>query len=417
MEQGYIQQTGLWKHGVKSSERRSAMIYVGIDVAKSKHDCFITNSDGEVLRTGFVIQNSMSGFWELYKTIMSFEPDPTPQNIRIGLEATGHYSNNLIDFLLSKNLNPVVLNPLSTNLFRKGQSLRKIKTDKSDARFITMMLITEDVKPYSPVSYHISELKSLTRHRFRLVRERARFKISYVRILDVIFPELAGAVWATAQKSVLLTLLELPNTNALAQCHLTHLFHVLNKNSKGRYHREKAVEIRELARNSIGSNSPALAFELQQIIRSILFLQEEISLLDAQIKKVVQELDPPIMSIPGISYTLAAMILAEIGDIERFDSPAKLLAFAGLEPSTYQSGKFTSSHATMVKRGSKYLRWAILNAVRLVCMRDAAFRAYRDRKQLEGKHYFVVLSHTAKKLIRVIFYMLKNGQRFVAQAA
>ena len=130
------------------------MIYVGIDVAKSKHDCFITNSDGEVLQDGFTIQNSMAGFLELYETICSFEPSPSSQNIRIGLEATGHYSNNLIDFLLAKNLNPVVLNPLSTNLFRKGQSLRKTKTDKSDARFITMMLITEDIKPYSPVSYH-----------------------------------------------------------------------------------------------------------------------------------------------------------------------------------------------------------------------------------------------------------------------
>jgi len=393
------------------------MIYVGIDVAKSKHDCFITNSDGEVLQGGFTIQNSMAGFLELYETICSFEPNPSSQNIRIGLEATGHYSNNLIDFLLAKNLNPVVLNPLSTNLFRKGQSLRKTKTDKSDARFITMMLITEDIKPYSPVSYHISELKSLTRHRFRLVQERSRFKISYSRILDIVFPELPGVVWSISQKSMLSMLLELPNTKAIGQCHLTRLVSLLEKNSHGRYNRDKAIEIRELARNSIGSNSPALAFELQQIIRSILFLQDEIALLDKQIKSVVQEMDSPIMSIPGISYTLAAMILAEVGDVERFESPAKLLAFAGLEPSTYQSGNFTASHATMVKRGSKYLRWAVLNAARLVCMRDSTFKAYRDRKQLEGKHYFVASSHTAKKLIRVIFYMLKNNQQFVAQSA
>ena len=393
------------------------MIYIGIDVAKSKHDCFITNSDGEVLRDAFTIQNSKAGFLELYETIRSFEPNPSFQNIRIGLEATGHYSNNLIDFLLAKNLNPVVLNPLSTNLFRKGQSLRKTKTDKSDARFITLMLITEDIKPYSPVSYHISELKSLTRHRFRLVQERTRFKISYSRILDIVFPELSGVVWSISQKSMLFMLLELPNTKAIGQCHLTRLACLLEKNSHGRYNRDKAIEIRELARNSIGSNSPALAFELQQIIRSILFLQEEIALLDNQIKTAVQEIDSPIMSIPGISYTLAAMILSEIGDVERFSSPAKLLAFAGLEPSTYQSGTFTASHSTMVKRGSKYLRWAVLNAARLVCMRDTTFKAYRDRKQLEGKHYYVASSHTAKKLIRVIFYMLKNNQQFVAQAA
>lgn len=392
------------------------MIYIGIDVAKHKHDCFITNSDGEVLRNVFTITNSMAGFQELHKTILSFEPNPTLQNTRIGLEATGHYSNNLIDFLLAKNLNPVVLNPLSTNLFRKGQSLRKTKTDKSDARFITMMLITEDVKPYIPVSYHIQELKSLTRHRFRMVQEKSKFKVSYARILDIVFPELHDIVWSTTQKSMLCTLLELPNTKAIAECHLTRFVNLLSNNSHGHYQKNKAIELRELARNSIGRNSPALAFELQQVIRTILFLQDEINLLDKQIKKIMQEIDSPVISIPGISYTLAAIILAEIGDISLFETPAKLLAFAGLEPSTYQSGKFTATHATMVKRGSKYLRWAILNAVRLVCMRDTTFKAYRDKKIGEGKHFFVALSHTAKKLIRVLFYLLKNNQRFVVQA-
>jgi transposase len=392
------------------------MIYIGIDVAKHKHDCFITNSDGEVLRNVFTITNSMTGFQQLYETILSFEPNPSAQNMRIGLEATGHYSNNLIDFLLTKNLNPVVLNPLSTNLFRKVQSLRKTKTDKSDARFISMMLITEDFKPYTPVSYHIQELKALTRHRFRLVHERAKFKVSYTRILDIVFPELHDVVWSTTQKSMLLTLLELPNTKAIAHCHLTRFVNLLSSYSRGRYQKDKAIELRNLARNSIGSNSPALAFELQQVIRTILFLHDEINLLDKQIKKVMQEIESPIMSVPGISYTLAAFILAEIGDITLFESPAKLLAFAGLEPSTYQSGKFTATHAAMVKRGSKYLRWAILNAVRLVCMRDSAFRAYRDKKISEGKHFFVALSHTAKKLIRVVFYLLKNNQRFVSQS-
>ena len=393
------------------------MIYIGIDVAKHKHDCFITNSDGEVLRDGFTIENSMAGFRELYDAILSFAPIPSPQNIRIGLEATGHYSNNLIEFLLSKELNPVVLNPLSTNLFRKGQSLRKTKTDKSDARFITMMLITEDYKPYSPVSYHIRELKSLTRHRFRLVHEKSRFKISYSRLLDIVFPELHSIVWSISQKSMLLTLLELPNTKTISQCHLSHLGKLLEKHSHGRYHREKAIQLRELARNSIGDSSPALAFELQQTIRTILFLQEQIDLVEQQIKSLMQELDSPIMTIPGISYTLASVILAEIGDVQRFDSPAKLLAFAGLEPSTFQSGNFTSTHATMVKRGSKYLRWAILHAARLICMRDPTFRAYMDKKLHEGKHYYVALSHTAKKLIRVIFYMLGSNQRFLIQAA
>lgn len=391
------------------------MIYVGIDVAKSKHDCFITNSDGEVLQDGFTIQNSMAGFLELYETICSFEPSPSSQNIRIGLEATGHYSNNLIDFLLAKNLNPVVLNPLSTNLFRKGQSLRKTKTDKSDARFIAIMLMTENLKPYLPVSYHISELKSLTRHRFRLVQERSKFKVSLSRLLTIIFPELEDFVWSTSQKSVLNMLLEFPTPSAISNCNLTRLTNILTKYSRGKYGKDKATELRELARNSIGTSSDALGFELQQVIRTIIFLQEQIVSLDKKLKELVVALDSPILSIPGISYISAAFILAEIGDINNFDSPAKLLAFAGLEPSTYQSGKFTATHATMVKRGSKYLRWALLNSTRLVCMRDKTFNDFKNKKLAEGKHYFVALSHVSKKLVRVIYYLLKTNQTYQLQ--
>lgn len=386
------------------------MIYVGIDVAKEKHDCFIMNSDGEVLVNAFTFPNTLEGFNSLFATLISFS-DST-QNIKVGLEATGHYSNNILEFLLAKGLITFVLNPLSTNLYRKGRSLRKTKTDKSDARFITMMLMTEDLKPYSPVSYHISELKSLSRHRFRLIHERSRFKISYSRILDIIFPELASHVWSTSQNSMLHTLLELPGAKAIADCHLTKLTSILHKYSKGKYSKEKAIELREAARNSIGSTSPAQALELQQIIRTLLFFQNEIELLDKQIKSLVCELSTPLISIPGISYISAGMILAEIGDINLFDTPAKLLAFAGLEPSTYQSGKFTATHAVMVKRGSKYLRWAIINSVRLICMRDKTFNAYKQKKLQEGKHFFVALSHTSKKLIRVIYYLLKTNQMY-----
>lgn len=392
------------------------MLYVGIDVAKNKHDCFITNSDGEYLTDSFVIENSLEGFTRLYEMIRSFEPNPNAENVKVGLEATGHYSNNITEFLHHKELNLFVLNPLHTNLYRKGQSLRKTKTDKSDARFITMMLMTEELKPYSPSSYHIAELKSLSRHRYRLVKQRSSFKVSYARLIDIIFPELAGNVWSTTQKSMLLTLLELPNTKAIAGCHLTKFTNMIIKNSHGKYQKDKAIELRNLATNSIGSNSAALAFELQQIIRTILFLQEEIGALEKEITKLVKELNPPVLSIPGISYVLAGIIVSEIGDITGFSSSAKLLAFSGMEPSTYQSGQYTSNHSKMVKRGSKYLRWAIMTASRLVCMRDDNFRNLRDKKIAEGKHYFVALSHVSKKLIRVIYHLMRYEEQFITQA-
>lgn len=389
------------------------MIYVGIDVAKDKHDCFAINSDGEILIENFSFKNNLDGFNLFLNSISNF--NESFKNIKVGLEATGHYSNNILNFLTSKGFNVYVINPLQTNLYRKGQSLRKTKTDKLDARFIATMLITDNLKPYSNLSYHISELKSLVRHRFRLIEERSKFKVSLSRLITIVFPELEKIVWSISQNSILYLLNELPSTKDISSCNLKHLTTLLEKYSKGKYSRDKAIEIRDLAKVSIGTNSPSISFELRQVIQTILFLQSQIDEIDKELKKSLDELNSPIMSIPGISYVTAAFILAEIGDINNFDSPSKLQAFAGLDPSTYQSGKFTATHSTMVKRGSKYLRWALLTATRLVCMRDKTFNDYKNQKLAEGKHYFVALSHTSKKLIRVIFYLLKTNQTYQLQ--
>lgn len=389
------------------------MIYVGIDVAKDKHDCFAMNSDGEILIENFTFKNNLDGFNLFFNLISNF--NESLKNIKVGLEATGHYSNNILNFLTSKGFSVYVINPLQTNLYRKGQSLRKTKTDKLDARFIATMLITDNLKPYSNLSYHISELKSLVRHRFRLVEERSKFKVSLSRLITIVFPELEKIVWSISQNSILYLLNELPSTKDISTCNLKHLTTLLEKYSKGKYSRDKAVEIRNLAKVSIGTNSASISFELRQVIKTILFLQSQIDEIDKELKKSLDELNSPIMSIPGISYVTAAFILAEIGDINNFDSPSKLQAFAGLDPSTYQSGKFTATHSTMVKRGSKYLRWALLTATRLVCMRDKTFNDYKNQKLAEGKHYFVALSHTSKKLIRVIFYLLKTNHSYQLQ--
>ena len=165
------------------------MIYVGIDVAKNKHDCFITNSNGEVLFNVFTIANNMDGFNDLYQKIDSVMEDIT--KIKVGLEATGHYSYNLLGYLIDKGLPAYVINPLHTNLYRKSLSLRQTKTDKVDARTIASMLMSDvNLKSYSDTCYHNEELKSLTRYRFDKVKERAKLKSSVSRLVCILFPEL-----------------------------------------------------------------------------------------------------------------------------------------------------------------------------------------------------------------------------------
>ena len=388
------------------------MIYVGIDVAKDKHDCFAMNSDGEILIEKLTITNNLDGFETLYNSLMNFSD--SLDNIKVGLEATGHYSNNILNFLTEKGFNIYLINPLQTNLYVKGQSLRKTKTDKLDAHVIATMLVSDNLKPYIPVSYHISELKSLTRHRFRLVKENSKFKNSLVRLVDIVFPELPKIVSSVAQKSCLALLYELPSAKDIAECNLTHLTHLLSDNSYKHFGRDKAIQIRDLARNSIGLNSNSVSFELKQTISIIQFIQEQLDDVEKRIKQILKEINSPILTIPGISFKTAGSILAEIGDISRFDSPAKLLAFAGLDPSMYQSGKFFSTHSVMVKRGSKYLRFALMTAARMVCLNDATFCTFKDRKMAEGKHYMVTMGHVAKKLVRVIYYLLKTNNIYQA---
>ena len=133
------------------------MIYVGIDVAKDKHDCFITNSDGEVLFKSFTISNNREGFETLFQRIESVSEDLS--KVKVGLEATRHYSYNLLGFLLDKGLPTYVINPLHTNLYRKSLSLRKTKTDQVDPHTIASMIMSDvNLKPYLDTSYHNEEL-------------------------------------------------------------------------------------------------------------------------------------------------------------------------------------------------------------------------------------------------------------------
>jgi len=387
------------------------MVYVGIDVAKDKHDCFIVNSDGEVLYDVFTIQNNMDGFEDLLFKIKTASKNP--DKVKVGLEATGHYNCNLLGFLKSKGLPTIVINPLHTNAYRKSLSLRKTKTDKVDARAIASMIMSDvSLKPYSDTLYHNEDLKSLSRYRFGKVADRAKLRQSVSRLINILFPELEKLVSTIHAKAVYELLSEFPGAHQIASSNLKHLTSLLETASKGHFGRDKANEIREAARRSISTYLPAKSLELRHTIRLIRELTLEIGEIETEIKKIMDAIDSPILSVPGISYGIGSMIVSEIGDFSRFDSPDKILAFAGCSPTTYQSGQLYSSHSTMEKRGSKYLRWALMNAARYVCNWEPTFAAYLEKKRSEGKHYYVALSHAAKKLVRLLYHLETTGEKY-----
>ena len=387
------------------------MFYVGIDVAKDKHDCCILGSDGEMIFSPFTIPNTLYGLDELYERICSLTDDVS--EIKVGLEATGHYHLNLLRSLLDNGLPSFVINPLHTNLFRKGLSLRKTKTDKVDAASIAMMLLTDKtLKPYSETSYHSEELKSLTRYRFDKVQERSRLKVSVSRLVSILFPELEKMVPTLHMSSIYALLSEFPGASHIASAHLTRLKHLLYNASKGHYGRDIAISIRDAASSSIGTAIPSKSMELKHTIHLIQVISAEIDEIEAAINEIMDSLNSPITTIPGLKNRMGAMILAEVGDFSRFDSADQILAYAGLSPSTYQSGQLTSSYSRMEKRGSRYLRYALFNATQYVCIWDPTFKAYLAKKRSEGKHYYVAVSHAAKKLVRLIYRMQQTGEAY-----
>lgn len=387
------------------------MIYVGIDVAKTKHDCFIANEQKEALFQPFTIPNNLSGFTLLYERIASVMKEPS--EVRVGLEATGHYSYNLLNFLISKGFQTFFFNPLHTNLYRKSQSLRKTKTDSVDAKTIAEMLTADfGLCPYSEKAFFQEDLKSLTRYRFEKVRERAKLKQSVTRLVCILFPEIEELVPSLHLPSVYAVLERYPSAGHIFEAEEKSLLKLILETSKGRYGEMETKRLREAAKVSIGSNMPLKSMELRHTIRLIREFDEEIKEVEEEIKRRMDEIRSPILGIPGISYRMGAMILAEIGDIVRFSSADKLLAYAGLSPTTYQSGQMKNAYSHMEKRGSKYLRYALFNATKYVCHWDKTFADYLEKKRAEGKPYNVAISHAAKKLVRVIYKLEKTGEGY-----
>ena len=285
---------------------------------------------------------------------------------------------------------------------------------KSISVFYDFLCISIDI--YSDISYHNEELKSLTRYRFDKVKERAKLKSSVSRLVCILFPELEKLVPTLHMASVYAMLSEFPGAKQVADAHLTRLTNLLSESSKGRYGKETAIAFRNAARTSIGSNMPAKSLELKHTIKLIRELTSDIDEIEHEIKLIMDEINSPILSIPGINYRMGAMIIAEIGDFNRFDSPDKILAYAGLSPSTYQSGQLDGAYSHMEKRGSRYLRYALYNAAKYVCHWDPTFAEYLAKKRAEGKHYNVAISHAVKKLVRVIYHLEKTNQQYIKAA-
>lgn len=385
------------------------MIYVGIDIAKLNHFAAAISSDGEILIEPFKFTNDYDGFYLLLSKLA-----PLDQNsIIIGLESTAHYGDNLVRFLISKVFKVCVLNPIQTSFMRKN-NVRKTKTDKVDTFVIAKTLMMQDSLRFMTLEdLDYIELKELGRFRQKLMKQRTRLKIQLTSYVDQVFPELQYFFKSGLhQKSVYALLKEAPTPNAIASMHMTHLAHLLEVASHGHFDKEKARELRVLAQKSVGINDSPLSIQITHTIEQIELLDSQLFSTELEMANIVTCLHSVIMTIPGIGAVNGGMILGEIWDIHRFSEPKKLLAFAGLDPSVRQSGNFQASKTRMSKRGSKVLRYALINAAHNVVKNNATFKAYYDAKRAEGRSHYNALGHCAGKLVRVIWKMLTDEVEF-----
>lgn len=389
------------------------MIYVGIDVASTKHDIAIFNALSKPFKRAFSIRNDLEGYKKLLSEISSAKEFFNDPNVRIGLESTGHYSRNLLHFLILAQFEVMFINPLLTNMDRKAASVRKTKTDAIDAKAICMFLIRNqnDFKPYTLSSYHIDELKTLVRQRKSLkVQLNQEMNVLHAYIIQA-FPEYYRIFKKISSKASIEVLSRYASLTEFKRVRSETLKALIRKSSKGHHGMREAQLLKELPLTSIGIDSSALSFSIKQTITRILMTKNQVCQIEQEISHHVDESKTTLLSIPGVGYTTGAIILAEIGDVHRFKNDAQLLAYAGLDPSVYQSGKFEGNYR-ISKRGSSILRWAIYQAAQASVKFDPVFKAYYLKKKSEGKRHRVIIGHVTKKLMRVIRSILKNNSTY-----
>ena len=389
------------------------MHYIGIDIAKEEHVVGIIDGDGRPHGAHRPFGNNAEGFRRLLHRFE--ELGVNAEDSIVAMEATGHYWMATYVFLVDHGFEVAVVNPSLVDAFRKSDTLRKTKTDAVDAFLIARFAYEKRICA-SPVSPESSDgLKQLARYRHHLVKERTMLKNRCTAVVDRVFPEF-GSLFRDMYGGAAKALLKHDPTPAgIASTDIRTLERIVKEGSKGHLGRAKANAVKAAAKKSVGVPfaTSALAFEIKHIVALIDHLDQQIGELEAEISRILDETPGKwLATIDGIGDTLAAMIAGEIGDANRFDDPKKLIAFAGIDSTKCESGKFIGKENRMSKKGSPYLRYALLLAADKVRQRDPYFGDYYDAKIAEGKHHYVALSGVARKLAGVCLTLMKEQRAY-----
>lgn len=386
------------------------MFYLGIDIAKVNHVASLISEDGSILVKAIKFTNSIEGLQKLLDSISNFDTS----QIYCAMEATGTYWLSLFSALTDKGFNVSVFNPYQIKSFRGAYNNRKQKNDVIDSILIANFLSFNGTEQTSLPNDDLLALKNLTRYRSNLVDNICKAKTQVTGILDKVFPEYSDLFSDTFSEASKQILLNCPTPNEVVNFNTRKLANLLKKASRGHHSTDKVREVKSLAKNSFGIKftGDACSFGIKQLVNQIIFLENQAHELEVKIKDIYSKLDNHLQSIPGIGKVTAPTILAEIGDINNFSSPSKLTAFAGLDPSENQSGNKKSSNEKTSKRGSPYLRHALYTAAMVAANNDPIMHDYYIKKRAEGKHHYVALTGVERKLLGIIFHVLKENRDY-----
>lgn len=385
------------------------MYYCGIDVAKNSHTAIVIDDKGKIVESAQKIENDRKGLNQLIGLLSTYEGQ-----ILIGLEATGHYWLALFEMLTNQEYSLVVLNPMQVRAYRK-MDIRKRKNDRLDAYWIADFV--RFAQPY-PTSLDIPaymQLRELSRFRFRLTQQIGDCKRKIICILDRVFPEyekLFSDVFLQTSRQLLQ---EAVTAEDFASLDMIELEKVLSRVSRGRFGYEQARLIHEAARESIGVSflTDAIHIEMSCLLNQIVLLEQQQNTVERKLEEMMAEIEQYITTIPGIGLATGAMLLAEIGDIHRFESLEKLVAYAGIDASVYQTGLFDGDKVHMSKRGSHYLRYALWQAATASLLHNSEMKSYYEKKRSEGKPHGVAMGAVCHKLLGRVFIILKECRPYV----
>lgn len=396
----------------------TTMLYVGIDVSKDKSDICIKDQNGNDLIQRFKITNSKADLGRLYETIERIR-SKTPGNsdVVFGMEATGIYSLPLYSALKRDGHKVKLYNPIQTNGFRKI-NIRKTKTDPIDSAIIAEMLRHSEPPQVSDIQdFNLYQLREFGRIRHRLIEKQSLCKVQLVRNIDTVWPDYNSVMKRVLGTTSIAILKKYSVPSKVRAIPFEQFYELVKKTSRSKISRKKAEEIYAHAGNilTIPELDSIISIEIKTLIRQLELYEDQIQSVEVGIDQMMKQIDSKIMSIPGIGETLGPIILGEIGAVDRFSNAKKLIAFAGLDPVVSQSGRFQNISGRISKRGSPLLRQALFLAANVARQNDENLKRFYDKKRSEGKHHFSALNAVAAKLLRIVYWVLKNNKEYQTQ--